>query len=131
MWLLDLQCSYGPAQRQAARVAEPVGEAHKWKGSAAMFRHGREDILSSAFMTLISSGGFNVSSRCAYSLPGLFKGEMGAHLRDQGSVLWEVFFLTIPSTCGGRLCVVLLGSPLTQSLCCHFMLICVLVYLTL
>lgn len=24
-------------------------------------------------------------------MPGLFKGEMGTHLRDRGSVLWEVF----------------------------------------
>lgn len=89
VWLLDPQCSYSPAQQQAARVTRPVGEALKLKGFAAMFSHGRRDILSSALMAFMNSGRFHAASRCAYSLPGLLRGERVAHLRDQGSVLWD------------------------------------------
>lgn len=83
------------ALRQAAWIAEPRGEAFRLQGFASLFRNERQhSTFSSILMALIKSGGFNVVSRCTYSLPGMFKGEIGTHLRTWGQFLRK-FFLTV------------------------------------
>lgn len=81
-----------PAQRQAVRTAEPAGEASKWTGFAALFWQGRQGTPSSVRMVFVRSGGLNAVSTCAYSLPGMFKGEIGTHLRGWGQFfIYEAF----------------------------------------
>lgn len=83
------------ALRQAVWIAEPRGEAFRLQGFALLFRNERQhSTFSSILMAFIKSGGLNVVSRCTYSLPGMFKGEMGTHLRIWGQFLRK-FFLTV------------------------------------
>lgn len=55
-----------------------------------MFRHERQGTLS-FILAFIRPLGLNAASRCAYSMTGMFKGEIGIHHGDQGSAL-EKFF---------------------------------------
>lgn len=66
-------------------------------------------------MAGIRSEGLNAASRCASSLPGMFRGETGTHLRGWRQLFMKLF-LTILCIPGGGLCVVLMGLPLTQNL---------------
>lgn len=79
------------ALRQAVWIAEPRGETFRLQGFASLFKNERQhSTFSSILMAIIKSGGFNVVSRCTYSLLGMFKREIG-HPRTLGSVLEEIF----------------------------------------
>lgn len=56
-----------------------------------MFRHERQGTLSFISMAFIRPRGLKAVSRCAYSMTGMFKGEIGIHHGDQGSALEKVF----------------------------------------
>lgn len=121
-------CAQPPTQRWATRRAEPVGEASTWMGFADVSWCGRRGTPSSVLMAGIRSEGLNAASRCASSLPGMFRGETGTHLRGWHQLFMKLF-LTILCIPGGGLCVVLVGLPLTQNLRCCVMLVCFLFYL--
>lgn len=112
------------APRQAAWIAKPRGEVFRLQGFALLFRNERQhSTFSSILKAFIKSGGLNIVSRCTYSLPGMFKGEIGTHLRTLGSVLKEIFPDSTLLLEEGFF-VFLLSSPLIQDLPCYIMLAC-------